>query len=155
MQEVLQAVNAGATSLNSNTLANVNAMNVELHNADGSLAGKYTLSNFLENVIYQFLATTKASALASVLGASVTALGTSDNLFDLPKVGWYIWTGSGSAPQNNAAPQASGVLYQVLGNVNCLIQFTNFGTIYYTYRWKFQGGTWQSWKQVSLVTPTT
>ena len=68
LEDALKAMNTGAANLNSKTLAQINAMNIELKNADGSLAGKYKLSEFLENVIYSYLSTTKASSLASVLG---------------------------------------------------------------------------------------
>ena len=68
LEDALQAINTGANNLNSKTLAQINAMNIELKNADGTLAGKYKLSEFLENVIYSYLTTTKASSLASVLG---------------------------------------------------------------------------------------
>ena len=70
LEDALQTMNTGAANLNSKTLAQINAMNIELKNADGSLAGKYKLSEFLENVIYSYLTTTKASALASVLGVT-------------------------------------------------------------------------------------
>lgn len=67
LEDALKAMNTGAANLNSKTLAQINAMNIELKNADGSLAGKYKLSEFLENVIYTYLSTTKAPSLASVL----------------------------------------------------------------------------------------
>lgn len=69
IEDALKALNVGATNLDQKTVAQINSMNIELKNADGSLAGRYTLSSFLENIIYTFLSTTKASPLASVLGA--------------------------------------------------------------------------------------
>ena len=80
LEDALKAMNTGAANLNSKTLAQINAMNIELKNADGSLAGKYKLSEFLENVIYSYLSTTKASSLASVLGEAPRADGSCDDL---------------------------------------------------------------------------
>lgn len=72
IEDALEALNVGATNLDQKTVAQINSMNIELKNADGSLAGRYTLSSFLENIIYTFLSTTKASPLASVLGVKGT-----------------------------------------------------------------------------------
>ncbi len=78
LEDALKAMNTGAADLNSKTLAQINAMNIELKNADGSLAGKYKLSEFLENVIYSYLSTTKASSLASVLGVQIKTVGSTN-----------------------------------------------------------------------------
>ena len=47
IEDALKALNVGATNLDQKTVAQINSMNIELKNADGSLAGRYTLSSLV------------------------------------------------------------------------------------------------------------
>ena len=147
IDEILETLNQGATSLNTKTLAQVNNMNIELHNADGSLAGKYTLSQFLENVIYTFLSTTKASALASVLGGvSCSRIPNGEDLNSYYEPGKYYIQDTNENPVLNK-PSSSTVLFifviKFLTNNRYQIAFENTSSAFYIRRISSTGaGSW-------------
>lgn len=151
--DVFQTVNQGATSLNSKTLAQVNSMNVELHNADGSLAGKYTLSQFLENVIYTFLSTTKASDLASVLGGVNLTKYTEEidlNTFNMSGVFFLAKARCTNAPTNVNDGLFINYYDSQVGAqiwISTALNTSNYGMFV---RAK-SSGTWKSWLRVTLT----